>query len=141
MHPLLPHTQRISWHSICRYMENLEALTVSDRRLVEITFAGTNNARTWTGSPELWTLHACVAQIEAVCAALKLSRCRAFALRSMHDMERCYDLYTGTTAACWQWRFAQSDICHGIIWPSVLVHATTYCTHCLAMNYCAEICD
>jgi uncharacterized membrane protein len=52
------------------YMENLEALTVSDRRVVEVTFAGTRSQI----APELRTVEACIAQLVAVCAALKLSR-------------------------------------------------------------------
>jgi len=53
------------------YLENLEALTVSDRRVVEVTFAGTS-ASDKAVPPELLTIDSCAAQLRAVCGALKL---------------------------------------------------------------------
>jgi len=50
------------------YLENLEALTVSDRRVIEVTFAGTRGA----APPAARSVGACAAQLAAVCEHLSL---------------------------------------------------------------------
>ncbi|EOD27238.1 hypothetical protein EMIHUDRAFT_205238 [Emiliania huxleyi CCMP1516] len=52
------------------YLENLEALTVSDRRVVEVVFAGTNGA----ASAPLLTADACAAQLGAVVRSLGVQK-------------------------------------------------------------------
>jgi len=51
------------------YMETLEALTISDRRVVEVNFAGTRPGNT---SAALVTPDACAEQLRVVCQELKL---------------------------------------------------------------------
>ncbi len=50
------------------YLENLEALTVSDRRVIEVTFAGTRG----DAPASMRSVGACAAQLEAVCRTLQL---------------------------------------------------------------------
>jgi len=50
------------------YLENLEALTVSDRRVIEIAFAGTRG----DVPASMRSVGACAAQLEAVCRTLQL---------------------------------------------------------------------
>ena len=50
------------------YLENLEALTVSDRRVIEVTFAGTRS----DAPASVRSVGSCAAQLEAVCLALQL---------------------------------------------------------------------
>ena len=50
------------------YLENLEALTVSDRRVIEIAFAGTRG----DVPASMRSVGACAAQLEAVCRKLQL---------------------------------------------------------------------
>ena len=52
------------------YMENFEALAVSDRRVIEVTFAGTGPPSNLPAA--LLTAEACAAQLAAVCDALKV---------------------------------------------------------------------
>jgi pimeloyl-ACP methyl ester carboxylesterase len=58
------------------YLENIEALTVSDRRVIEVTFAGTAEKALPSA---LLTADACAAQLQAVCAALKVSEVHVIA--------------------------------------------------------------
>ena len=51
------------------YLENLEVATVSDRRVIEVTFAGTRGDVPAT----VRSVEACAAQLEAVCRTLGLS--------------------------------------------------------------------
>ena len=53
------------------YLENFEALTVSDRRVIEVTFAGTASSGS-AFNPALATPDACAEQLRAVCRALKV---------------------------------------------------------------------
>lgn len=53
------------------YLENLETLTVSDRRVIEVTFAGTEAKA--ADAAALLTPSACAEQLKAVCAACRLS--------------------------------------------------------------------
>ena len=50
------------------YLENLEALTVSDRRVIEVAFAGTRG----DVPASMRSVGACAAQLEAVCRKLQL---------------------------------------------------------------------
>ena len=50
------------------YLENLEAITVSDRRVIEIAFAGTRG----DVPASMRSVGACAAQLEAVCRKLQL---------------------------------------------------------------------
>ena len=52
------------------YLENLEALSVSDRRIVEVTFPGTSGEK--NAPPELRTADALAAALLAVCVGLQL---------------------------------------------------------------------
>jgi len=52
------------------YLENFEALTVSDRRVIEVSFAGLGESAK-PSTAQLWTVENCVAQLRAVCNALK----------------------------------------------------------------------
>ena len=51
------------------YLENLEVATVSDRRVIEVTFAGTRG----DVPAAVRSVEACAAQLEAVCRTLELS--------------------------------------------------------------------
>ena len=51
------------------YLENLEVATVSDRRVIEVTFAGTRG----DVPAAVRSVEACAAQLEAVCRTLGLS--------------------------------------------------------------------
>ena len=56
------------------YIESFEALTVSDRRIIEVTFAGTQPPAKGAAAfaPTLASADACAVQLQAVCSALKV---------------------------------------------------------------------
>jgi len=81
------------------YLENLEALTVSDRRVVEVVFAGTNGA----ASAPLLTADACAAQLGAVVRSLGVQKADTCQTLPRHFLESV------SRRAAGGWRYADTS--------------------------------